>query len=67
VTVEVTATPNTLTVRVEDDGRGFPEGGRRSGLENMRRRAERHGGGFTVGLGSRSGTALSWSVPIGER
>ena len=63
--VDLTATPETLTLEVFDDGRGIAEGGRRSGLLNMRRRAERHGGTFTVARRDASGTALCWSVPIG--
>jgi hypothetical protein len=52
VRVDLTATPQALTLQVLDDGRGLAEGGRWSGLLNMRRRAERHGGwwgapGFT--------------------
>jgi len=65
VIVEVTATPERLTLAVLDDGGGIPEGGRRSGLLNMRGRAEHHGGAFTLAPRDPSGTALSWSVPIG--
>jgi signal transduction histidine kinase len=65
VTVDVAANPESLTLEVLDDGRGIPEVGRRSGLLNMRRRAERHGGTFSVTARRPSGTALSWSVPLG--
>ncbi len=49
----------TLRLEVLDDGRGIPDGGRRSGLSNMRRRAERQGGTFTVAPRDPAGTALS--------
>ena len=66
VMVDLTAGAEKLTLQVLDDGRGIPEGGRRSGLQNMRRRAEHHAGTFTVAPRHPSGTALSWSVPIGS-
>jgi signal transduction histidine kinase len=57
-----------LTVRVTDDGVGIPEGGRRSGLRNLRIRAEKLGGEFTLTSGpDGSGTALTWRVPASER
>jgi two-component system, NarL family, sensor histidine kinase DevS len=64
VTVDLTSTGERLTLGVLDDGRGIPEDGRRSGLVNMRRRAERHGGTFTVAPRQPCGTVLSWTVPI---
>ena len=63
VAVDLAATGDTVTLEVTDDGRGVPDGGRRSGLLNMRRRAERRGGGFTVAPRHPAGTALCWSVP----
>ncbi|MFE9100052.1 GAF domain-containing sensor histidine kinase [Actinomadura geliboluensis] len=55
-----------LTLRVEDDGAGIPEGGRRSGLRNMRERAEGHGGSFTTRDRPGGGTVLVWRVPLGD-
>ena len=54
-----------LTLRVTDDGRGAGETTRLSGLANLRRRAEDRGGEFTLTAAQPSGTALSWSVPLG--
>jgi signal transduction histidine kinase len=64
VLVELTATSERLTLEVLDDGRGIPEGGRRSGLLNMRRRAEHHDGTLTIAPRDPSGTTVSWSVPL---
>jgi signal transduction histidine kinase len=55
-----------LTLRVEDDGVGIPEGGRRSGLRNMRERAEGRGGSFTTRDRPGGGTVLVWRVPLGD-
>jgi signal transduction histidine kinase len=55
-----------LLLRVSDDGAGFergvPSGGR--GLANMRSRAERLGGAFSVGQGPHGGTVVEWHVPL---
>lgn len=67
VLVHVTATSQLLTLEVVDDGRGIPEGGRRSGLLNMLRRAQRHGGDFAAVPRQAHGTALSWTVPLDDR
>jgi signal transduction histidine kinase len=62
--VDVVATTDRLTVDVRDDGVGLGSTERRSGLDNLRRRADRHGGTFTVGPREPAGTWLSWSVPL---
>ncbi|GII81677.1 histidine kinase [Sphaerisporangium rufum] len=54
----------TLTLVVTDDGSGIPAGGRRSGLRNMRERAERLGGAFETEVPPGGGTRLTWSVPL---
>ncbi|TDE34319.1 GAF domain-containing sensor histidine kinase [Actinomadura sp. 6K520] len=53
-----------LTLRVEDDGAGIPEGGRRSGLRNMADRAKGLGGGFSTRDRPGGGTVLVWRVPL---
>jgi len=58
-----------LTVQVTDDGIGIPADGRRSGLRNLARRAEKLGGELrlepaTPGA-ARPGTRLDWRVPRG--
>ena len=62
--VDVAATADRLTVDVRDDGVGLGPTDRRSGLDNLRRRAEHRGGTCTVGPREPAGTWLSWSVPL---
>ncbi|GEL24270.1 histidine kinase [Pseudonocardia sulfidoxydans NBRC 16205] len=49
---------------VADDGRGPGEGGRRSGLANLQRRAERRGGTFALAPGPGGGSRLTWTAGI---
>ncbi|TYK51458.1 GAF domain-containing sensor histidine kinase [Actinomadura decatromicini] len=55
-----------VTVLVEDDGVGIPEGGRRSGLRNIDERARGLGGFCTAKPRPGGGTVLSWCVPLKE-
>jgi signal transduction histidine kinase len=66
VSVVVTA-DDEVTLTVTDDGRGIQKGAAESGLSNMRQRAERLGGTFTVRSGPPLGTTLVWSVPTDHR
>lgn len=63
----VVVADNGLTLTVADDGRGIPADVAESGLSNMRQRAERLGGTFTIRTGPPVGTTLEWSVPTRER
>jgi len=68
VDVTVDAGPDgMLTVQVTDNGTGIPEEGRRSGLRNLARRAEKLGGELTLGPADPGapapGTRLEWCVP----
>lgn len=64
-TVELSAGPAWLSLKVTDDGRGFDSCtvalGR--GLGNLRHRAESLGGEFRVTTGP-SGTTVEWIVPV---
>ena len=63
VQLTVVAVDGTVTAEVSDDGSGIdPSVVRRSGLENLRVRAERLGGSFLIDTGP-DGTHASWSVP----
>ena len=64
VQVAVRVAARTVTLRVADDGRGVPAEGRRSGLENMRTRAEKAGGTFELRPNTPRGTVVEWSVPV---
>lgn len=71
VDVDLTTTTRELIMRVIDDGVGIGDTGRRSGLANLRQRAEHHGGSLllasTPGGGpqpARPGTELRWTVPL---
>lgn len=56
-----------LSVRVDDDGVGLPDGSRRSGLANLARRAERLGGRLTVSGRDPAGVTLLWLVPLDDK
>jgi two-component system, NarL family, sensor histidine kinase DevS len=53
-----------LVLFVRDDGAGIKGTPRRSGLDNLARRAGHHGGTLTVGPGGGGGTELQWRVPL---
>ncbi|MFI2184434.1 GAF domain-containing protein [Streptomyces sioyaensis] len=56
-----------LTLTVEDNGVGFPGDGRRSGLNNLAKRAESMGGEMTVETPGEGGARLVWRVPLPQR
>ncbi|MEU5975655.1 GAF domain-containing protein [Streptomyces sp. NPDC047315] len=56
-----------VRLTVADDGVGIPDGGRRSGLRNLARRAESLGGSSTCGPGvgpDGRGTTVRWEAPL---
>ncbi|MEU6064609.1 MULTISPECIES: sensor histidine kinase [Streptomyces] len=68
--VEVTAETDgrRLSLRVADNGRGLdPTVTRRSGLDNLSRRAADLGGGFTLTPNEPLGTVAEWTVPLPVR
>ncbi|MER7463290.1 GAF domain-containing protein [Streptomyces sp. NPDC097981] len=65
--VEVTAETDgsRLHLRVADNGTGIdPSVTRRSGLDNLRRRATDLGGSFTLTPNEPTGTIVEWTVPL---
>jgi len=62
--VDVSVTGDELTLQVTDDGVGMGAVTRRSGLANMRRRAEQRGGTLAVMAAEPTGTRIRWSVPL---
>ena len=65
VTVSVSVTHDVLTLEITDNGTGIGTPTRSSGLSNLLRRAENHGGTFTVTQPDNGGTQLTWSAPCG--
>ena len=66
VQLSVFATTSRLTVTISDDGTGLGDVARRSGLDNMRRRAEERNGSMVVAeVPDLGGTTLVWTVPVG--
>lgn len=71
VDVAVTASGD-LDITVSDDGDGITDFTRRSGLANLRHRAEKHSGSLLIesprrdddGSSERKGTTLRWSIPL---
>ncbi len=70
-TVRAWADKETLTVQVEDRGKGFDPGqlvlGASGGLTGMRERAQLVGGSLTLDSTSGGGTRIAAEMPIGER
>jgi signal transduction histidine kinase len=63
-TVRIAGSAQRLDVTVVDDGVGMPAGGRRSGLSNLRQRAEHLHGQFALAATQGGGTTVVWSVPL---
>ncbi|NQX27424.1 GAF domain-containing protein [Microbacteriaceae bacterium VKM Ac-2854] len=66
VTLQLTAADGMIVLEISDDGHGFTGAGRRSGLANLRQRAEDRGGTFRISstLGD---TRVRWSVPFPQQ
>lgn len=62
--VRVVTDGRRLTVTVQDDGVGMPEGAGFSGLAGLRDRAEELGGRLDLAPGPRGGLLLAWSIPV---
>lgn len=63
VSVTVSVSGGHVRLAVSDNGIGYTDHGRRSGLANLAERAERLGGLFDIGTGGEGGTVLRWQVP----
>jgi signal transduction histidine kinase len=64
VEVIVEVADGWVGLTVVDDGVGFGELDERGGLANLRQRAQRHGGEFSLRTAQPHGCVLRWSVPI---
>jgi GAF domain-containing protein len=61
--VDVVEDRDGLVVHVRDDDRAATGAATDAAGDDLRRRAERHGGTFTVSVGTPTGTSLYWWVP----
>jgi signal transduction histidine kinase len=71
VEIDITAGSVELTMSIADDGIGIGAAERRSGLANLRQRAERRGGSLEILAGDvppnqpdHEGTRLQWTIPL---
>lgn len=64
VSISVAAAEGEISVEVIDDGIGIDPNSSRSGLSNLRERAEQRHGNFEVHTVAPHGTRLLWSVPV---
>lgn len=64
VEVQIRALIAGCEVRVEDDGVGFQEGVRRSGLLNLACRAQKYQGSFDIRALPQGGTEAIWKIKI---
>ncbi|MBX6766245.1 MAG: hypothetical protein IRY90_03675 [Actinomadura rubrobrunea] len=55
-----------VLLRVEDDGVGIPEGGRRGGMRDMAERAESLGRSFQTKSCPSGGTVVLWRAPVND-
>ncbi len=62
VTVDLVADQDVLTLEITDNGVGMGVPTRSSGLSNIRRRAENHGGTLTITAPDAGGSRLTWSA-----
>jgi signal transduction histidine kinase len=64
VAVALVSADRQLSVTVSDNGVGLRRSARRSGLSNLRDRAERRGGRLELEQAPGSGLLLRWSIPL---
>ena len=64
VSVDVSTRHDTVRVEVGDDGVGFAEPERTSGLGNLRSRADDVGGGIDIISAPGAGTRVIWWAPL---
>ncbi|MHB1173004.1 MAG: GAF domain-containing sensor histidine kinase [Lacisediminihabitans sp.] len=67
IEVEIASSSREVVLTIVDDGKGMGESTRRSGLNNLRQRAEERGGSLQLEANEPSGVRLVWRVPLGER
>jgi signal transduction histidine kinase len=66
VSVHLRRKAGRLELTVSDDGCGIPQGVTRRGLKHLEERAEQAGGRCEVRSSTRTGTTVTWRVPLPE-
>ncbi|GAA1126436.1 GAF domain-containing sensor histidine kinase [Arthrobacter flavus] len=64
IMVTLSAGVQSVNLRITDNGQGFEQTGRRSGLRNMQQRAEELGGKVTVESALGHGTTIDVTLPL---
>ncbi|MGM1064972.1 sensor histidine kinase, partial [Saccharothrix sp. Mg75] len=64
VAVTVLRTPDHLRLEVADNGCGIPRGVAKRGLRHLEERAHAAGGGCEITSSPRTGTTITWHVPL---
>jgi len=64
ILVRLAAEDGSIVLTVQDQGCGFQNPGRISGLENMKGRAARLGGTCAIDSSPGKGTSVTWTAPI---
>ncbi len=67
LSVVVQSVESNIVLTVIDNGVGIPQNARRSGLENLRKRAEALQGTFEVSSAPDIGTVASWAIPVSTK
>ena len=62
--IELSVSASAVQLVVTDDGVGYVATDRHSGLANLRVRAERRGGSFTISAADGHGTIVIWKAPL---
>ena len=65
VEVMITTDATNLVVTVLDNGAGMANAKRRSGIANLKKRAEQRAGSLVIRQRTEGGTELRWTVPAG--
>ena len=62
--IAITAAAGMLTVEITDNGIGLGSASRRSGLSNLKRRAQKLGGTLTIDQHQEIGSQIRWAIPL---
>lgn len=66
IQISVSAEPEEVKMLISDNGKGFSEPARTSGLANIQRRADLLGGSCTIDTAPGNGTRVTWAAHTGH-